>query len=450
MLTADHVAIIGGGFSGTLLAINLLRHGEARVTLIERRGDRLGRGLAYGAAQDDHVLNVRAANMSALSDMPGHFADWLKGRAQGQDASFATRRTYGLYLRDLLDEAQGDAGDRLRLVEDEATDIVLSESGASVRLRSGTRVDADIAVIAPGNLPPHHLPAFAGLARPAYVDDPWATDIVRGLGGGDAVLLLGSGLTAVDCALSIDTAGFSGRIVALSRRGLMPHAHAPAAAAPPSQERPAGPASALVRSVRARADAIGWRAAVDELRPFTQDMWRAATAVERARFLRHLRPYWDVHRHRIAPAVAERIAAMRAAGRLDVRAAKVVSARVQDDDIEVTLRQRGSARVEPLRFARVVNCTGPLGDLGRAQDPLLRALVGAGAIRSDPLAIGIDVDRQCRAMDASGRPQDRLRVVGPMTRGAHWEIVAVPDIRRQVWTLAREISNAHWVEAAGL
>jgi uncharacterized NAD(P)/FAD-binding protein YdhS len=148
--------------------------------------------------------------------------------------------------------------------------------------------------------------------------------------------------------------------------------------------------------------------------------------------------------------VAERIAAMRATGRLDVRAAKVVSARVHDDDVEVTLRQRGSARVEPHRFARVVNCTGPLGDLGRAQDPLLRALVRAGAIRPDPLAIGIDVDRQCRAIDASGDAQDRLRVVGPMTRGAHWEIVAVPDIRRQVWTLAREISHAHWVEAAGL
>ena len=381
MLSASHVAIVGGGFSGALLAINLLRHGDARVTLIERRGDRLAGGLAFGAAHGDHILNVRAANMSALPDQPAHFAQWLKARESGQDTSFATRRTYGRYLRDLLDEAVGDAGDRLRLVEDEAIDIVLADLGASIRLRSGLRVDAEIAVIAPGNLPPHDLPAFAGLSHPAYVDNPWATDIAQGLGGGDAVLLLGSGLTAVDCALSIETAGFSGRIVAVSRRGLMPHAHAPVAAASPSPERPTGPASALVRSVRARADAIGWRAAVDELRPFTQDMWRAATAIERARFLRHLRPYWDVHRHRIAPAVAERIAAMRAAGRLDVRAAKVVSARVQDDDIEVTLRQRGSAWVEPHRFARVVNCTGPLGDLGRAQDPLLRALVRAGAMR---------------------------------------------------------------------
>lgn len=450
MLSADHIAIVGGGFSGTLLAINLLRHGEARVTLIERRGDRLGRGLAYGAARPDHILNVRAANMSALPDQPAHFSEWLKVRQAGQDASFATRRTYGRYLRDLLDEAESAAGDRLRLIEAEAIDIVLSEDRAVVRLRSGAGVEADLAVIAPGNLPPHDLPAFAGLATTAYVDDPWAAGLVEGLGRDDRVLLLGSGLTAVDCALSLDAAGFAGRIVAVSRRGLLPHAHAPAPAPAPPLERPTGSASWLVRQVRTRARDIGWRAAVDELRSFTQDMWRAADAAERTRFLRHLRPYWDVHRHRIAPAVAERLAAMRAGGRLAIGAVKIMEARSEDDRIAVALRARGDNLVTWRHFTRVVNCTGPLGDLRRARDPLLRALSEKGLIRPDPLAIGIDVDRQCRAIDASGAAQDRLRVVGPMTRGAHWEIVAVPDIRGQVWTLAREISHAYWVEAAGL
>lgn len=450
MLSAGHVAIVGGGFSGTLLAINLLRHGDARVTLIERRGDRLGRGLAFGAAHGDHILNVRAANMSALPDQPDHFAQWLKAREAGQEASFATRQTYGRYLRDLLNDALGDAGDRLRLVEDEAIDIVLSDFGASIRLRSGARVDADIAVIAPGNLPPHDLPAFAGLSHPAYVDDPWAAGLGEGLDPRDEVLLLGSGLTAVDCALSLASAGFAGRIVAVSRRGLMPHAHASVKTAKPLPERPTGSASALLRQVRTQAEAVGWYAAVDALRPFTQDIWRAADAGDRTRFLRHLRPYWDVHRHRIAPAVAERLAAMRAEGKMEIKAAKVVEAEPEGDQIAVALRSRGRDMVAWRRFARVVNCTGPLGDLRRVRDPLLRTLFDKGAIWPDPLAIGIDVDRQCRAITASGDAQDRLRVVGPMTRGAHWEIVAVPDIKRQVWTLAREISHAHWVEAAGL
>ncbi|MBZ9646103.1 FAD-dependent oxidoreductase [Sphingobium sp. 3R8] len=450
MLKVDHVAIVGGGFSGVLLAINLLRHGNVRVTLVERRPDRLGRGLAYGAAQAGHILNVRAANMSALPDQPGHFAHWLTAQGLGQEGSFATRRDYGAYLCALLDEARATAGDRISIVSDEATDLIVADDRACMRLRSGATLTTDIAVIAPGNLPPHDLPAFVGLDRPAYVDDPWAANIATGLGSDDAVLLLGSGLTAIDCALSLDSAGFRGKIVALSRRGLTPHAHAPAPPCAVRVERPAGPVSLLLAGVRKRAAEIGWRNAVDELRPFSADMWRAASAAERSRFLRHLRPYWDVHRHRVAPQVAERLDGLRARGRLAVRAAKVETATPDGDGLIVELRPRGGEQNETLTVTRVINCTGPLGDLRRVTDPLLRNLFDRGDIRPDPLAIGIDVDRQCHAIAADGRAQPRLHVVGPMTRGAHWEIVAVPDIRRQVWALARQVTSAHWVEAEGL
>jgi len=450
MLKVDHAAIIGGGFSGTLLAINLLRHGALRVTMVERHPDRLGRGLAYGAAQADHILNVRAANMSALPDHSAHFVDWLKQAGLGQEGSFARRRDYGAYLCAMLDTVRGLAGDRLTVLEDEAVDLTLDPGGAQVALRSGATIPADIAVVAPGNLPPHDLPAFAGLTGPAYVNNPWAADIAEGLSANDTMLLLGSGLTAVDCALSLDSAGFAGRIIALSRRGLMPHSHAPAPPYAPRGERPTGTASALVHRVRARATEIGWRNAVDELRPFTPDMWRAASPAEQGRFLRHLRPYWDVHRHRIAPPVATRLAAMQAEGRLQIRAAKVVDAVTAGAGISIAMRGRGQHMVERLTVSRVVNCTGPLGDLRRTTDPLLQNLYARGAIRPDPLAIGIDVDQQCHAIADDGSAQPRLFVVGPMTRGAHWEIVAVPDIRRQVWALARQITGAHWVEAEGL
>lgn len=179
-------------------------------------------------------------------------------------------------------------------------------------------------------------------------------------------------------------------------------------------------------------------------------MWRAADAEKRSRFLRHLRPFWDVHRHRIAPQVEARLARMRADGRWVVRAGKVVKVTVDEAGLAVQLRARGGQEIETLQVARVVNCTGPLGDLRRTGDRLLQRLAERGDIRPDPLSIGIDVDRQCRAIASDGSAQQRLFVVGPMTRGAHWEIVAVPDIRRQVWTLARDITGAHWVEAEGL
>ncbi|MDI1294566.1 MAG: FAD-dependent oxidoreductase, partial [bacterium] len=291
---------------------------------------------------------------------------------------------------------------------------------------------------------------FKGLDTPAYVSDPWSGDIAKGLTTDDSVLLLGSGLTAIDCALSLDSGGFGGRIVAMSRRGLMPHSHAPGGALHPLTERPLESGAALIRAVRQRADAIGWRGAVDALRPFTQDLWATATQAEKARFLRHLRPFWDVHRHRIAPPVADRLDAMKADGRLHVAAGKVARADRENGQLRVAWRPRGREAIEQRLFARVVNCTGPLGDLAQARDPLLGRLHRDGLIRPDALNIGIDVDRSGRAVRQDGVANDRLFVVGPMTRGAFWEIVAVPDIRKQVWSLARAVTGAHWVEAEGL
>jgi uncharacterized NAD(P)/FAD-binding protein YdhS len=450
MLIARHALVIGGGFSGTLLAINLLRHGSLRVTLVERDPDRLARGLAYGAAQDGHVLNVRAANMSAFADQPAHFVDWLAKRGTGSDATFATRRDYGSYLAEMLADMRRSAGERFTIVTDEVMALDLLDQGGRLRLASGSSLTGDIVILAPGNLPPHDLPAFAGLSAPAYISDPWSRDIAADLTTADHVLLLGTGLTAVDCALTLADAGFRGRITALSRRGLTPHMHAPSPSFTPIGERPPLSAAALVGAVRKRSRIVGWRNAVDELRPFTQTMWGAAHHAEKARFLRHLRPYWDVHRHRIAPPVAERLSVMKAQGRLSFMAGKIVTARPAHPGLHLSWRPRGTDDPVSLTVARVINCTGPLSDLCRTREPLLQTLWKTGAIRPDPMNIGIDVDQQARAVRNDGAVNERLFAVGPMTRGAHWEIVAVPDIRKQVFDLARRLTGAHWVEAEGL
>ncbi|WP_235515706.1 FAD/NAD(P)-binding protein, partial [Sphingomonas sp. Leaf10] len=251
-----HVAIIGAGFSGTLLAINLLRHDGPRATLIER-GGAAGQGVAYGMAQPDHLLNVRAANMSAFPDRPDHFVRWLAERGDGQGAAdFVPRATYGAYLRDLLASAQAAAPDRLTIVEGEAVDC----DGGTVRLHDGRTVVADVAVLAVGNLAPQVPPGLDAVAgSPAYVGNPWAARATDGLGDEDCVLLIGTGLTMVDVVLTLEARGFAGRMVALSRRGLLPHRHAHATPGdPPLAERPRPPLSALVRAVRERGDAIGW------------------------------------------------------------------------------------------------------------------------------------------------------------------------------------------------
>lgn len=446
----EHVAIIGAGFSGTLQAINLLRHEGPRATLIER-APVAGTGLAYGAAHPSHVLNVRAANMSAFPDDRSHFVRWLEARGvQNAPAAFIPRVTYGEYLRELLEAALKDPSGRLTLIRDEVQDVEVN-GDVRVQLRDRT-LEADAAVLAVGNLPPHDPPGLdpAKLSARRYKGDPWDASVPEDLGPDDIVLVIGTGLTMVDVVLLLDARGFKGRIVALSRRGLLPRPHGPGGDWQKIDERPATNASQLLHSVRTRGETIGWRNAVDELRPFTQAMWGNASEAERGRFLRHLRPWWDVHRHRLAPEVYARLMAVVERGQLEVIAGKTLGFEEREDGIEVRLRRRGADTAETLLAQRIVNCTGPLGDLARTEEPLLQKLAARGTIRPDAAHLGIDVDNQGQTIDARGRANANLYALGPMTRGAFWEIVAVPDIRTQTWNVARRLSNAHWVGGEGL
>jgi len=450
MLNGDHVAIIGGGFSGSLLAINLLRHEGPHATLIERRARQVARGVAYGTARREHLLNVRATNMSALPDDPDHFIRWLDAQGVQGQRGFVGRSVYGTYLADLLAQAMSAAPDRLRMVHAEAVGVREEGAGIRIALRDGSSIVADAGVLAQGNLPPHELPQFAGLGEPIFIADPWSTDVARDLNEDDTVVLIGTGLTAVDVALTFDASGFAGRIVALSRRGLSPRAHAAGGPPPHSLDKPQYSGSALVAHVRRRAETLGWRLAVDELRPHTQNIWRSASEDQQRRFLRHLRPYWDVHRHRLAPDIAERVAAMQAEGRLTFAAGKIERVLSVERACCVDWRPRGASVANRLTVSRIINCTGPQGDLLRTEEPLLKNMVDQGLIRPDRLNLGIDVDQAGRVIGRDGGVNDGLYAVGPMTRGAFWEIVAVPDLRHQSWDLARWLSAAHWVGGEGL
>jgi len=196
----------------------------------------------------------------------------------------------------------------------------------------------------------------------------------------------------------------------------------------------------LLAHVRRRSRAIGWREAVHELRDRTQDLWASASPKARGRFLRHLRPYWDVHRHRIAPAVADTIDRMREKGQLETAAGKIVSTEAEGARAIVRWRRRGEAETETRTFDRIVNCTGPELDIGRAGEPLLDSLLAAGRIRPDACRLGVDVDRDCRIIGQGGGSSPNLSAIGPITRGAFWESIAVADIAYQAARAAARIA----------
>ncbi|MEO8177047.1 MAG: FAD/NAD(P)-binding protein [Sphingomicrobium sp.] len=424
------VAIVGGGFSGTMLAAQLARRGISSM-LIEG-GERLGRGTAYSTGEPAHVLNVRAEGMSAWPDQPDHFA-----RESGDGRGFAERRMFGRYLRQILDQAV--ASGHVTPIAGKAVAAARRDGRWEIALDDGATVVAQAVALAIGNQPPEPF-RFSKAAGERLIDNPWGDEakaaIREAAASGGAMLLIGTGLTMVDAVRSLAAAGHQGQIVAVSRRGQVPKAHADFEAAPIGLDQvPQGNALALWRWLRRRSGQVGWRAAVDSLRPHSQALWQGLDDAQQRRFLRHARPYWDVHRHRIAPEVARQLRELVAAGRLEIVAGRIGEVRAVDGGLEVDIKRRGGAS-ETRRFDFAINCTGPLGAIARTRDPLLRGLLDDGLVRPDRLGIGLEVDQSSRAAGA-----ERLWALGPLTKGRYWEIVAVPDIRGQAAAVADDIAS---------
>lgn len=438
------IAIVGGGASGVLLAIQLVRQmaGHVRVTLIERTG-RPGLGIAYATTSPGHLLNTRAADMSAFSADPDHFRRWARAGA----GDFVPRQLYGRYLQDMLAAAVADGAGRLDVLTGEVVALHPAGSGMNLTMQGGGALAARLVVLATG----HHPPAPE--TGTAWRRDPWAADVFDGLDPAGEVLLVGTGLTMIDMVISLLERDHMGQIVAVSRRGLLPRTH-------PSQVHSTGPCDAdmlfagrlsrrLARFRTLSRAAGGWEGLMHQLRPRNAALWQSLDERQRRRFLRHLRPWWEVHRHRVPPTIGAGLGAVIAAGQLTVLAGRLVDIDASADAARVMLRLRGGRHHEVHRFDRVVDCTGARC----AQDddrPLPAQMLRDGLMRRDRLGLGMDVDAADRVLAADGVAARRLFALGPPTRGRHWEITAIPDIRRRAAVLADELLEALAGSAASL
>ncbi len=437
------VLIVGGGFSGTALAVRLLALGRCRVTLVERTGA-FGRGPAYATTSDVHRLNVRSNRMSAFPEDPDHFVRWLAehARSEADPNGFARRTLYGAYLGDVLRQTAARAPGRLVRRFGEVAAIEPFEDGVSAFLSDGSTLEADAVVLATGAPPPETPPAVRGLyGSSRYVADPWAPNALDLIGRRDDIVLLGTGLTTVDVLLGLEARGWTGKAVAMSRHGLLPEPHhratGVAAASPPEKT----PLSEALKTFRRRAESTPWPRLIDEIRPHLQTIWLRMDAKEKRRFLRHLRSWWDVRRHRLAPDAAQRMSGLKADGRLKVLAAKVTAASRQGEQLLIDVRPRGEEALRTVSGAWLINCTGPAGGMAETDDPLIASLLADGTVRPDPLGLGLDVDLQLRLKTAGGKGHARLFALGPLTRGVFWEINAVPDIGVHARELAERLDD---------
>lgn len=438
------VIIIGGGASGVLLAAHLLRmtHDRVHVTLVEQR-DELGAGVAYSTKDRGHLLNVRASNMSAFADDEEHFVRWLRANAPEVSDKlpspffFAPRHLYRDYLASLL--APHFEQGRLTRVHATAVGVEEDEHSVTVRFADGSSETGDFAVVATGNegptLPPAPWRRDGWRSGPAPVLDPEAP-----------VVMIGTGLTMVDWALSLLNGGHRGPITAISPHGLRPQPHRPARALTiGASEVPFGaPLSKLAGWIRGEIDKVeatggDWRSVIDALRPHTQRMWQSLSLADKRRFLRHGRAWWDTHRHRIAPSADAALAEAQASGQLRILPARLDGFEERGKGVDVIITHAASGATERLYAEAVFECRGRGSDIKRTENPFLQSVLARRQARPDALQLGLEVTPECAIVGGDGSPARRLFAVGPVTSGIFWEITAVPDIRLQVARVARQL-----------
>jgi uncharacterized NAD(P)/FAD-binding protein YdhS len=432
-----NVVIVGGGLSGVAVATHLLRRArpDLRITLVER-GPWLGRGVAYGVDSTVFRLNVPAAKMSIDPDDPLDFVRWAG--AEDTPSAFLPRSRYGAYVVERFAQALRASSGKLRVVRGDAARI---ERDAVV-LADGTRLPAQRIVLATGLAP---RISASGLPQDSRIVDAWDECALAALPREGRILILGSGLSALDVLAFLDAHRFRGQADIVSRRGLLPRPHAPHAGAPPGLENvDAAPRDLrgllrwgrqYVRDLEARG--MPWQLGVDSLRPHISTLWRKLPPQDRARFVRSIRPYWDVLRHRAPFESYETIEAWRGAGRLEVLAGSISACTPRAEDLLVQLRHPGGGRRERA-YVSIVRCIGPALEGSEANAPLMQALVRDGLAVADPAGLGIVTDDAGRVMEAAG-PSEQLFAIGALRRASSWETTAVPDISRHAHALARQL-----------
>ncbi|ANF86885.1 pyridine nucleotide-disulfide oxidoreductase [Pseudomonas antarctica] len=454
------VLIIGGGLSGTMLAVQLLRlPGQRHILVIEPRAE-LGRGEAYSAVELGHTLNGNAARMSVDPDNADDLTQWLTGyldaggwpQAHQQPVPiselFPPRGIFGVYAQQRLAEAKALSASTVEHIRAEVVDLIVDETSTRLTLDNGQQLRGAYAVLATGMFPAARTPQTESSGVNAAAVDPWDVQAMTRIDPQSTVLIIGSGLTMVDAVVSLEQAGHRGPIEIFSRHGLLPHVRRQPPswedflAADPSLRSP----RQLLREVRrqcriAQAQGIDWQAPLDTVRAHIGRLWSQAGEREKRQFVRHVRPWWESHHHRSPPLSAQLVARLQEEGRLRIQAASFKGLVASDDAVTINVRRRGEQVVTQVAGAALINSSGIEYDWRRVARPLPQQLLKRGLIQPGPLALGIAADVSGAVVDAEGKVSQRLFAMGPPLRGMWWESTAVTDVAIQAKALAARLTQ---------
>jgi uncharacterized NAD(P)/FAD-binding protein YdhS len=446
------IGIIGGGFSGTMTAIQLLLKSKDVSIKLINSGHPLLSGVAYSTKHKEHLLNVPAGKMSAYNDQPDHFTNWLLSKAEYKElisdpvsAAYVPRMLYGRYLDEIFSPFLKN--DRLEIIDSKALDVDYINNSYKILLENKRTIEASSIVYAMGNFLPAapKISECSALENDNYFPDPWNDSYLKGISSSENILLMGTGLSMIDCMLSLTANGYEGKIHAVSPRGYLPETHTAYVKYRDFYDQLKNrDLYAIFRTIRkhvqeASMKNIPWQSVIDAVRPYATDIWLNLSFSDKRQFISHLRHIWGVARHRLPSPIHTKMMTLIRSGKMEVTAGRLLSIDIKNDNFLVSVKRRKDQKLHSFEISRIVNCTGPQINFSEINDELIRNLISKSLLLPDDLKMGIRALPDGRVLNYEGDPVLNSYAVGSLLRGVLWETTSVPDLRINAENVAKQI-----------
>jgi len=449
------IAIIGGGFCGTAIAVQLARLAQKPLTILLFNHEYpLANGIAYSTDNMIHLLNVPAGRMSLFQDDPTHFVEWILSKDEYKSfhsddlpSQFMPRKIYGQYVKEVFQKTISGLKPfvQLNIINEEVTDINIENNKSELVIENGSNFIADKIILATGNHKPADLkiPDMEFYQSKKYFGNPWSKMSVENFENGKDIFMIGTSLTMVDTVLSLCDANFKGKIYALSTKGLLPlpyynyHPYLKIL----DDIIPGLSLNELFSIYKKHIKSVlekGWH--IDDLttalRPHSQRIWQELNYADKKKFLVHLSHYWAIARHRLPLHIHSFIQKLIRLNKLEIIAGKLIDLKETADSVSVVYKKRKSETANLLQVQRVINCTGPLSDISKINQPLIKNLYRKKYIAADDFQMGMNATPGGNIIDAEGKISDTVFTIGTNLRGILWESTAVPELRFQAQQLS--------------
>ncbi len=447
-----NLAIVGAGLSGTMLLIHLAqiylkKPFEAQIFLIEAQPNQWGKGIAYSSTLPYQPLNVTAQKMNLSANDPNDFLDWLgkNGYRFGTD-SFVPRSIFGDFLSDKLAEAKQILGKNIQLIADKVLNVEpLPNGGYRIELAQTAAIEAHKLVLAVGADTPPDL----GKGTDKIFNNPYEPQLIDKISNNARILLLGTGLTMIDWAISLQKKCSPKTIFALSRRGQLPKSHFLQ-----TEKWEINPEELVkICTIRqfiahfnqnirlaAKEKNLSWQTVLDTYRSHLCIIWDNFNEQNKRIFLRFLRPYWDSLRFRCPEESAQELELMQQMGIFNPLAGAIISIQTHSAGLLVQFKNKETQQVEILEVDYLINCTGA-ANFSQKMPLLYQNLVKNGLAKIDKLNIGLETDPEGCIWGDNTPAQNPICALGAVRKAKEWETTSIQSIRNQTLKLAEQLTQ---------